>query len=322
MSHRGHGHPKRGRTWEHIVPVLCLLVAPSVASSRPVLQFESGLANGSPLVRPNAVCLSSDAQTLCVTDEASQSIDLFDMHGFHQFRTDESSGISWPSDGTIDREGRFVFVEMSGLANRSIHRLSFLGEPDSYQAEQVDEAWRPVHLLISADGNYVTTDGRGVVAKHDAESGALLWSLPLYDDDFERADQIGRPAEAADGTIYVPLTGARQIAALSSDGKLLEQFGIPGSKVGELAFPVGVAVLGNGEILVLDRMRHCILVYSEDHTFLGESGHFGRGPGEFYHPVSIAASTDGEVYVAQGFEGRVQRFRLVDSELSRKDSGS
>jgi DNA-binding beta-propeller fold protein YncE len=61
-------------------------------------------------------------------------------------------------------------------------------------------------------------------------------------------------------------------------------------------------------------MRHKVLMFDPDHTLLGDFGSMGAGPGQFYHPSAIAASEDGKVYVAQGYDGRVQVFNIRNTK--------
>jgi len=82
-----------------------------------------------------------------------------------------------------------------------------------------------------------------------------------------------------------------------------------------LAMPIPLQIppaprLEDGEPFTLDRMRHVVLIFDEQHEFLGEFGRVGYRGGDFYHPLGIAAAPDGRVWVAQGFEGRVQLYRL------------
>jgi hypothetical protein len=76
---------------------------------------------------------------------------------------------------------------------------------------------------------------------------------------------------------------------------------------------VGIAFGFRGTILVLDRMRHTILAFDEDFRLMSEHGSLGARTGNLYHPTAIAALPDGRLWVAQGFEGRVQAFRLIET---------
>lgn len=277
------------------------------------LVYEKNLAGTSPIIRPSAVTVDPHVSELCITDEASRTLHVFDEHGFQRFSTNGSSAISTPRDGSLDARGGFVFTDATEGHGRTIRRLNFLGEPEAYFPQTARDDWAPDHLIITSDGNYLTIDRWGLMTKHDALTGALIWKLELADTTSDRSDLLGRPAEAPDGSIYVPAAGLRTVFVVSSDGQSTTSFGSPGAKRGELAFPVGVAFGSDGRVFVLDRMRHRILIFDSDHKFLGESGRLGFAPGQLYHPLAIAASPDGRVYVAQGFKGRIQVFRTLET---------
>jgi DNA-binding beta-propeller fold protein YncE len=292
---------------------LILLLHTSTGFSASILEYETNLSGASPIIRPSAVTIDTDASSICITDEASRTLDVFDRHGLHRFRTDAISGISTPRDGSIDSRGGFVLTDAVDGHGRTIRRLNFLGEPEAYDPEIPGDNWTPHHLIITKDGHYLSVDRSGLLAKHDALTGALMWKLELADPALERSDLLGRPAEASDGTIYVPSAGLRMILVVSGDGRLMTSFGVPGIKRGELSFPVAVTIGPDQKILALDRMRHRILVFDSSHNFLGESGRLGFAPGDLYHPLAIAGSPDGRVYVAQGYKGRIQVFRVLDT---------
>jgi hypothetical protein len=86
-----------------------------------------------------------------------------------------------------------------------------------------------------------------------------------------------------------------------------------GSTPGKFAFPVDVAFGPEDTVLVLDRMRHVILVFTQSHEFVTEYGRMGASPGAFYHPTSLAYAS-GRAYVAQGFEGRVQVYDVFSTD--------
>jgi hypothetical protein len=72
-------------------------------------------------------------------------------------------------------------------------------------------------------------------------------------------------------------------------------------------------------VLVLDRLRARVLVFDRDHRFVTEFGATGSRPGDFYHPVALAVSADDRLYVAQGYLGRVNVFRLAVRDDRRTD---
>lgn len=66
--------------------------------------------------------------------------------------------------------------------------------------------------------------------------------------------------------------------------------------------PAGVAVDGDGNILILDSGNHRIQKYSSDGKYLATIGRKGQGPGEFTSPMSMCIGTDGNIYVGLMFQ--------------------
>ncbi len=265
--------------------------------------------------RPVAISIDPTNGEICVTDVRQSIFHLLNPSDVEVFRTSRLADLSYPADGAIDRDGGFVFTDRGRDFHTEIRRLNVFGEPVAYAAQPPIADWNPDHLLITRDGDYLTLDSAsGVLAKHDAHTGALLWQRDISEGRSFTA--MGRPAEASDGRIYVPGGDLRHIIVLAADGALLDTFGRFGSSPGRMSFPVAVAFGPQGEVLVLDRMRACVLVFDSDHTFVTEFGKLGFRPGQLYHPLALAATPEGRIYVAQGFEGRVQVFRM--RELGRR----
>lgn len=294
-----------------------LTSAPSIAVPR--FEYEGLLAHPSGTVtrtRPNAVSVDPHLSEVCVTDESSPSLLVYNHANVLVYRTGHISDVAGPRDGCIDADGGLVYTGGSLSHDRTIRRLNFLGEPLPYEAERPHDDWSPAHLRLLSSGDYLTIDDRtGLMAKHDSQTGALIWQRELNEHIPEFTELVGRPAEAPDGTVYLPGGQARAVFVFSSDGEYLTSFGRPGSGRGEFSFPVDVAFVPEG-VIVLDRMRHTVLLFDSNHEFICELGGFGGGRGGLYHPLSIAVSPAGLVYVAQGYQGRVQVFSIQDPEIA------
>ena len=311
--------PGRFRIRVAFVCVLAALQA-GAALAVPLLRYESMLVGDPPLEHPMCVTYAAKSGEICVTDEAARAINVFDAGGLHRFQTDLVSRLSMPRDACVDADGGFVLTDTDAEHRRTIRRLNFLGEPVSYEAERPREDWSPTHLSIAADGNYLTVDAKGMLAKHDAVTGAVIWSRPLEDPTWERADLLGRPVEGPDGRIFVANAGVGQVLVVQGDGSSQTSFGSRGTKRGELAFPVSVAIAPKGMLLVVDRMKHSVLVFDSGLRFVTEFGHAGFAPGDLYFPASADAAPDGRVWVAEGFQGRVMLYRLEDPADSGRPS--
>jgi len=292
---------------------LCILAAPADAAY--AIRYEKTLrltTGSSGRVHPVSVSCDPHAGEICVTEDADATVHVFNAEGIETFRTGRFAGLSQPLDATVDAEGRIVALTLvQGLRN-TITRLSIYGEPDGYAPAPPAAEWNPRHLILTRDGHYLTLDtDSGLLAKHDARTGRVLWQRLLGGETDNGADlNLGRPAESADGRICVPGGNLHMVLVLDAQGEALDSFGRFGTAPGRMVFPVDAAFGPAGELLVLDRMRHKILVFDRDFAFVTEYGSLGSTPGTFYHPLSLAADGRGRIYVAQGFQGLVQVFSV------------
>jgi hypothetical protein len=118
----------------------------------------------------------------------------------------------------------------------------------------------------------------------------------------------------------MPMSGWVELFDL--DGESKGSIGRKGGVPCTLGFPVAAALTNSGEMLVVDRQRMVLNRWSvENNKCLGESLGIGSRPGQVYYPVDLALDPAGRVYVAQGFEGRVQVFEGADpaTRIERSD---
>jgi DNA-binding beta-propeller fold protein YncE len=69
-----------------------------------------------------------------------------------------------------------------------------------------------------------------------------------------------------------------------------------------------VAVVGAGEVYVLDGENNRVQMFDANGRFLAKWGQRGPGLGEFSKPVGLAVGCNGDVYVADTNNNRVERF--------------
>ncbi len=174
---------------------------------------------------------------------------------------------------------------------------------------------------------------------------------------------VGGPYEVAlgkKGEVIVTEWDRDCISIFSSDGKKLLSFGTRGSYKGhdrQLKDPKGVAVDGEGNILVADsnnnriqkftssgqflkvtpfsspdgiafnssnnkiyvadRGNHCVQVLNSDLTYSSTIGRQGSGNGEFSYPWGITCDSTGKVYVADSGNHRIQVFTAEGTFLMK-----
>ena len=315
-----HDNPVTLRAASAVCLLLASLLAFADAGAAITIEFDRLMeidAGRQGEARPVAVSIDPATEEACVTDVRGSALHVFDLHGNALFSTGPAARLSSPLDGCFTADGGFVFTDSDAGRGRTIRRLDFRGEPAAFRPESPDPEWTPDHIMATRDGDFVTLDRENNrLTRIDAVTGAVVWDRNLIADD-EAGMEMGRPAEAPDGRIFVPGGELHSVLVCSPDGEVLKSFGTLGTAVGRMVFPVDVAFGPGGTVLVLDRMRHKIMVFDAALEFVTEFGRMGAGPGDFYHPLALAAAGD-RIHVAQGFQGRVQTYRIFDTDEGKQ----
>ena len=85
--------------------------------------------------------------------------------------------------------------------------------------------------------------------------------------------------------------GGKCISIFSPSGEKIRTFGSKGSAQGQFDDPRGVAVDGDGNILVVDGNNHRILKFTSGGKFLTAVGQSGSKQLEFKYPTGVVTKT-------------------------------
>ena len=88
----------------------------------------------------------------------------------------------------------------------------------------------------------------------------------------------------------------------------IEKLGTPILTISDMEEPWGVAINQRGEVLVSDRKRHCVSVFSPSGVKLRSFGTRGSGRGQFRESRGIAVDGEGNILVADIHNHRIQKF--------------
>lgn len=118
-------------------------------------------------------------------------------------------------------------------------------------------------------------------------------------------------AVLSDGRLLIADRAGGRIIAVNEDGSDRQDFGTPGSGVGELSAPQGVAVASDGRIAIADTgNRRLALIESIDGDGWETYGSSAAGaqpetPGRFATPTGLAVGPDGTLVVADPGAARI-----------------
>ena len=144
----------------------------------------------------------------------------------------------------------------------------------------------PWDVAVSATGNIIVTESSGKGVLFD-KSGKMLRTLSTK---FGIPNPHGVAVDNTDGCMYVSDWG-KKIVKLSPDFEL----------VGELTGQEGaqyrcMAVVGN-EVMVTERSKDVVMVYTKDLKYVRQFGSHGDGPGQFNDIVGVSSGETGNLYV-------------------------
>ena len=109
-------------------------------------------------------------------------------------------------------------------------------------------------------------------------------------------------------------SGGNCVSVFSPSGDKLRSFGTKGSGQGQFMHPYGVAVDGEGNILVADNDNHRIQKFTAEGQFLTAVGTKGSEPLQFNEVRDIAINTsNNKVYVVDTYNHRIQ---VLNSDLT------
>jgi sugar lactone lactonase YvrE len=186
----------------------------------------------------------------------------------------------------------------------------------------------PTGMLVADEGGtsylYVSDQPGGRVVKFNAGNGTIVSTFgQVGDGPGDLNSPYGLARDPATGDIYVAERGNNRISRFTRSGAFVLAWGAMGTAPGEFNEPTGVAVNAAGDVFVCDHANHRIQkfrVTQANGTWsaaqVGMWGSQGSGPGQFNLPYGISSDAQGTLWVADGFNGRVQHFDANGNYLS------
>ncbi len=215
-------------------------------------------------------------------------------------------GVDW------DREGRLLVTDpyMPGLVRIDLRKKIW----DVFGTRGETPLRRPSGIAVGPDGViYVADLGQQKIVVFGPDGGAR--------GTIGTATELTNPVDSAvsaDGKrLYVSDSKAHQIVVYDlATRALMTKWGRAGSGEGELAFPAGLAVDSEGNLLVVDSINARIVIFTPEGEFLDSFGSRGLSLGAFARPKDLAVDEAGYIYVTDALHHTVQIFKDDLSLLS------
>jgi hypothetical protein len=169
---------------------------------------------------------------------------------------------------------------------------------------------RPTDIAWLPDGTFFISDGYGGkrVAKFDKDGKFLMeWGETPKDPNNPGPNEwntVHSIAISNDRKLYVVDRGHHRMQVFDENGKFLDMW-----KTGVNSLPYAHLISTDQFIWIADGGTNRILKYDLNGNFLYGWGTRGGPLGQFWGPHSLTVDQDGNLYIAEVFNGRVQKFQ-------------
>jgi len=169
---------------------------------------------------------------------------------------------------------------------------------------------RPTDIDWLPDGTFFISDGYGGtrVAKFDKDGKFIKdWGTPPKDPANPGPNEwntVHSIQISKDGRLFVVDRGHHRIQIFDQEGKFLDMF-----TTGRYSMPYAHIITTDQSLWIADGGTNRIVKYDLNGKYQYGWGLSGGQPGQFNGPHSITVDQDGNLYLAEVFNGRVQKFR-------------
>jgi DNA-binding beta-propeller fold protein YncE len=169
---------------------------------------------------------------------------------------------------------------------------------------------RPTDIAWLPDGTFFISDGYGGkrVAKFDKDGKFLKdWGSEPKDPKNPQPNEwntVHSIAVSKDRRVFVADRGHRRIQVFDEEGKFLDMW-----PTGVRSLPYAHIITDDQHLWISDGGTSRILKYDLNGKFLYGWGANGGLPGQFRGPHQLTVDQEGNLYIAEVFNGRVQKFR-------------
>ncbi len=185
-----------------------------------------------------------------------------------------------------DRTGKFLRSWGEKIFTPRTHGIAVGADDSVYSVDDGDHTVRKFTPM----GEQLMMLGTPGKCSDTGYDGKTIASIQRGGPPFNRPTDV---AVAPNGELYVcDGYGNARVHRFTSDGKLVQSWGEPGTGPGQFHLPHGIGLSPDGRVFVADRENDRIQIFTPDGKFLEMWTHVQR-------PTDIAFDRDGRVYVSE-----------------------
>jgi DNA-binding beta-propeller fold protein YncE len=333
------------RPLDILLLTLLLLLTPSNAAFAGMrASFRFPLSNFSGPVPSQWAKLAVDLERneIYALNQRGNDIRIFNENGMETFVFGD--GYANAADIAIGHDGD-IWILTTGYQSAAVHLLTYRGEHvaelelknipakfSEFIADRLVYKNRSLYLVDSDALLVIVVDERGYFeAGHDLNAPVKpqitrenrkreIESTDWKKKQLEMIELNGFSVDNG-GNMYFTIPVLFSAYRLSPQGHV-SQFGRPGSAPGKFGVVAGIAVDGEGNVYVADRLRSVVLVFDRYFRFQGEFGYRGDRPANLIVPDDLAIDSNGNVYVGQAANRGVSVFKVKHEAVDPAQAGN
>jgi DNA-binding beta-propeller fold protein YncE len=263
---------------------------------------------GTFLKGPRGVWVDNVRNEIYVADTANDLVAVYDAAGLPLFAFGYNQELKEPTKAILDANGRILVL--NGIP-RTVKVFNYRGEYlNDFPLVRKDSKDAPTAIATDKSGNiYVAISG---------ESGG---QVQVYGSNYQLLNEFGKKADGSsyvksvhaittdrgDGDIYLAdATATPSIQVYSPNGKFLRGWGAHDAGPQNFSLPSGLAIDGDGRVIVVDSIRQAMMIFTKEGKFLGREGGLGDQPGAFMYPTDIDSNGNKNIYIVDRLGNRLQ----------------
>jgi sugar lactone lactonase YvrE len=258
-------------------------------------------STGGALLRPEGVACG--AHLLAVADTGNGRFTLYDLADRTVTPRSEFAVPEIPSPVEIHFDPGGAILALDGPSRR-IGRVGVDGAFQGFVTLETGGGPAPLvtAFAVGNDGSLYALDIAGGRVLETSGDGKLVRQIALPP---ECRAPTGIAVDAS-GRVFVAEASAPRLYAAAKDQTVAAP--LTGSLREDMDFTGGVAVDGQGRVLVVDSHGGGIVIFGSDGSFRGRQSGFGWLEGQLRWPASICVGEPGFVAVADRLNNRVSTF--------------